>query len=144
MQYKQYTKWRQQIEIKTYIWAIKTPYYRLNTPKLVYLIQNLSYNESYLGLKLDLIGTYLSRYKRQIRSLCTFNFFETIFLKFSILVWGSTRICQLPPVVGVIFKVISLGQPHPAEPCEVDESGGLLQFWPLFWLSIVSEFLIKW
>lgn len=58
---------------------------------------------------------YLSRWRRQIRSLATFNFFETSFLRCSTVFLPLRLIEKLLPVVVCIFSVMSVdwGEPHP-------------------------------
>lgn len=61
-------------------------------------------------------NTYFSLCSKQMRSLATFNFFATIFFRFSTELWCSTVTEKEPPVVVLMFNVIGgwlSSVPHP-------------------------------
>lgn len=89
---------------------------------------------------------YFSRCSRHIRSLATFSFFATIFLRFSTDVWLSTLTEKLPPVVVLIFNVNCdkfMSLPHPICCWISCES---LPIFVIIWCTKFNEkeFVISW
>lgn len=84
--------------------VLRTRGHRPQTPR--------KYNQKWICSR----GTYFSRCNKHIRSLATFNFFETILFKFSTDIWLSTLTEKQPPVVVFTFSVICdrfSSVPHP-------------------------------
>lgn len=105
--------WIMRLELRT-VWTLDGALHTVPKPT-EFPIPHEAVERKLMKLKWN-FHIYFSRCNKHIRSLATFNFFATIFLRFSTDVWLSTLTEKQPPVVVFTLSVICdklNSVPHP-------------------------------